>query len=371
MIDGMLHDTDPARELEATREQLRNLIERNGDAIVVVDSAGVVRFANPAASKLFRRAPQDLLGTPLGMPVVAGETTEIDILGQGDEIGVAEMRVVETEWGGVRAQLAVLRDITERKRAEQQREQLFKERVARAEAEEALRERNEFLALASHELKTPAATLSATAQLLERQLERQGTLEREQLRRALERLREQSQRLGRLVDHLLDISRINSARLTIQLQSADLGRLVADVVAACQLTTSRHTLVMHGPESVPAVVDHDRITQVVMNLLDNAIKYSPAGGLIEVDLSVERDDACLTVRDHGIGIPEDRRDKLFERFYRAHPDDHFSGMGLGLFITRHVVELHGGSISADSPPEGGARFTIRLPLRNDSAQSVH
>jgi signal transduction histidine kinase len=143
------------------------------------------------------------------------------------------------------------------------------------------------------------------------------------------------------------------------------------VVAACQLTTTRHTLMLSTPESVQANVDHDRIAQVVMNLLDNAIKYSPSGGVIEVDLSLTNHEACLVVRDHGIGIPEDRRDRLFERFYRAHGDDQISGMGLGLFITRHVVELHGGSIGADSPADGGARFTVRLPLRNDSAHVVH
>jgi signal transduction histidine kinase len=370
----MLYNTqnDLVRELEATREQLRNLIERNGDAIVVVDDAGVVRFANPAAAELFRQRASDLVGAPLGLPVVAGETTEVDIVGQAEESGVAEMRVVATEWGGEHAHLAVLRDITVRKRAEQQREQLFQEQVARAEAEQALRERDEFLALASHELKTPAATLSATAQLLDRQLARQGTLDGEQLTRALGRLRDQSQRLARLVDHLLDVSRINSARLTMQIQRTDLARLIADVVAACQLMTNRHTLVLSAPESVQADIDHDRITQVVMNLLDNAIKYSPSGGLIEVDLTVmDGREACLVVRDHGIGIPEDRRERLFERFYRAHGDDQISGMGLGLFITRHVVELHGGSISADSPRDGGARFTVRLPLRNDPAHRVH
>ncbi|MBV9894948.1 MAG: PAS domain S-box protein [Chloroflexi bacterium] len=368
----MLFDAELARELEATREQLRNLIERNADAIVVVDQNGVVRFANPAAERLFRQSRQELIGAPLGMPVVVGEITEVDIVGQGDEVGVAEMRVVETEWGGASARLAVLRDITERKRAEQQRELLFQEQVARAQAEEALRERDEFLALASHELKTPAATLSATAQLLHRQLERQGNLEREQLDRALERLQEQSQRLGRLVDRLLDVSRINASRLTIEPEPTNLVALVAEVVAANQLTTSRHTIMVQGPDELQAVVDRDRVTQVVNNLLDNAIKYSPEGGLIEVNLSrTAFDEACLAVRDHGVGIPEDQRDMLFERFYRAHDDDQFSGMGLGLFVTRHVVELHGGSISVDSPPDGGARFTVRVPLRNDSAHTVH
>jgi signal transduction histidine kinase len=371
MNDGVEH-TELLRELASTREQLRNLIERNADAILVIDDGGLVRFANPAAEQLFRQRSADLLGTPLGLPMVAGETTEIDILGQSDEAGIAEMRVVETEWGGTGARLAVLRDITERKRAEHQREQLFQEQVARAEAEQALRERDDFLALASHELKTPAATLSATAQLLERQLARLGSLDADQLSRALERLKDQSQRLARLVDHLLDVSRINAARLTIQAEPTDLVKLVSDVIAACQLTTARHTIVLRGPAVIPAVLDYDRITQVVTNLLDNAIKYSPSGGSIDVELSVVHpNSACLVVRDHGIGIPEERRDKLFERFYRAHEDEHFSGMGLGLFITHHVLELHGGSIRAESPADGGARFTVLLPLRNDSAHGVH
>jgi signal transduction histidine kinase len=367
----MDQDSDLTRELEATRAQLRNLIERNGDAIVVVDQSGVVRFANPAAESLFGQATHDLVGAPLGMPVVIGETTEIDIVGQGDQVGVAEMRVVETEWDGGNARLAVLRDITQRKRLEQQREQLFQEQVARAQAERALRERDEFLALASHELKTPAATLSATAQLLRRQLGRKGSLEPEQVEHALDRLQEQSRRLARLVDRLLDVSRINSARLTIQPEPTDLAKLVSSAVAARQLTTTRHTIVLKGPDQVRVDVDHDRITQVVTNLLDNAIKYSSDGGLIEVDLRPGMRQVDLVVRDHGVGIPADRRDKLFERFYRAHDGDHFSGMGLGLFISRHLVELHGGSITADSPPDGGARFTVCLPLRGESAHSLH
>jgi signal transduction histidine kinase len=367
-----MHDSDLSHELAATREQLRNLIERNGDAIVVVDTAGLVRFANPAAEQLFQQPARLLVGAPLGLPVVVGETTEIDIVNQGDELGVAEMRVVETEWDGQHARLAVLREITDRKRAEQQREQLFQEQVARAQAEQALRERDDFLALASHELKTPAATLSATAQLLARQLGRQRTLEPAQIARSLGRIQEQSQRLARLVDHLLDVSRINADRLTIRPRPTDLVKLVADVVAAAQLTTTRHTLILRAPDRLDAVLDYDRMTQVVTNLVDNAIKYSPNGGAIEVDLSVTSDDwACLTVRDRGVGVPDNRRDKLFERFYRAHADDQFPGMGLGLFITRHLVALHGGSIHAEAPAGGGTRFVVSLPLRASSAHSVH
>jgi signal transduction histidine kinase len=360
------------RELQTIREQLHNLIERNADGIVVVDGNGLVQFVNSAAERLFRRGAADLVGSELGLPVVVGETTEIDIVGQGEAAaGVAEMRVVETEWGGQRARLAVLRDITDRKRAELERQQLFQEQLARAQAEAALRERDEFLALASHELKTPAATLSATAQLLYRQLDRQGSLGPEQLRRGLERLREQSQRLARLVENLLDVSRIQAGKMAIEPRMADLQKVVADVVANCQLTTTEHSIVLHAPDVLEAVIDPMRIEQVMTNLLDNAIKYSPDGGDIEVELAQsEPGVACFSVRDHGIGIPEDRQERLFERFYRAHPERQVAGMGLGLFITQHVVELHGGTISVASPAGGGAQFTVRLPIDGQRAQAM-
>src|SRR4051812_32138671 len=206
---------DVTRELATLKEQLRSLIDRNADAIVVVDDGGIVRFANPAAERMFGRRVAQLLGTPLGLPMVVGETTEIDILSTGEGTVVAEMRVVETEWEREPALLAVLRDITERKHAEQERALLLEEQLARAQAEQALRERDEFMALASHELKTPVSTLSATAQLLHRQLERQQQLSPDQLSRALERVHDQSRRLARLIDHLLDVSRINAGKLTI------------------------------------------------------------------------------------------------------------------------------------------------------------
>ncbi len=352
------------RELSRTQEQLRNLIERNGDAILVVDEAGLVRFANPAAEQLFQRPGSQIVGSELGLPVLIGETTELDIVGQpGDR--VAEMRVVETEWEGAPARLAVLRDITVRKRLEKERAHLLQEQLARAQAEAAVKERDEFMALASHELKTPIATLSATAQLLQRQLSRQGALEPDQLNRALVRLNEQSHRMARLVDHLLDVSSINSGKLILHLEKIDLRKLAEQVVASCQLTTSRHAITLRCPELLEAVVDPIRIEQVLVNLLENAIKYSPDGGPIDVELSTPRpNEIQIAVRDHGLGIPMDRRDRLFERFYRVHTDGQIAGLGLGLFITQHIVELHHGHISVDAPTDGGSLFVVTLPAHH-------
>lgn len=359
-----------ARALEASEARFRNLIMRNADAIIVVDGHGLIRFVNPAVEALFRRRAGDLIGSPFGFPLVAGETTELDVLDSGGAATVAEMRVVATEWEGERAYLAVLRDITERKRAEAARAQLLHEQVARAEAEHALRQHDEFLAIASHELKTPLSTMSATVQLLRRRLDRQVPLDNNDLRDALGKVDAQTRRVARLVTHLLDVSRITAAKLELERQSVDLCALVAEVVANCQATTTRHTITVRGPDRLTAFVDPERFEEVLTNLLDNAIKYSPDGGPIEVevsDLAVGADAASparvirLAVRDYGVGIPPERRARLFERFYQAHADSRASGLGLGLFITRHIVELHGGQVHAEFPPDRGTRFVVTLP----------
>ena len=346
--------------LRACEERFRNLITRNADAILVVDQHGIVRFVNPAAESLLGRPSAGLIGSQFGFPVMAGETTEVDVLGHAGAALVAEMRVVHTEWEGQPAFLAVLRDCTERKRAEDQRAQLLREQVARAEAEQALRERDAFLAVASHELKTPLSTLSAAAQLLVRQLNRQPQLDPERVRAAVFRLDEQARRMGRLVSQLLDLSDINSGTLVLARRQVDLEQLVAAVVAEQQAITGSHTLRFRSPGRLPALVDPARLERTVGSLLDNAIQYSPDGGTVEIDLTTHGSVACLAVRDHGPGIPPERRARLFERF--GHADDHVSGLGLGLFISRHVIELHGGHIEAEFPDDGGTRFVVRLPL---------
>jgi signal transduction histidine kinase len=345
---------------------------RNADAIVVVDPGGVVRFGNPAAEALFGRRAADLVGAPFGFPLVIGETTEIDVVGPGGEVLVAEMRMVETEWEGAPALLAVLRDISERKRLEAERAARLQEQIAREEAEQALRERDAFLAVASHELRTPLSTLSVAAQLLKRRLERDGSVEPTYLRESLGRLDSQARRISRLVEHLLDVSQINADKLALERQPTDLRALVDGVVERCRTGLSaRHTVVVRGPEQLVVSVDPTRFEEVVMNLLDNAIKYSPDGGQIEVELSGPTrtaPTARLIVRDHGLGIPPERRARLFERFYQAHTDGHLSGLGIGLFVSRHIVEQHGGQIRATHPRDGGTRFVVTLPAGQEPAE---
>jgi signal transduction histidine kinase len=357
------------RELRAAEARFRNLIVRNADAIVVVDAVRVVRFCNPAAEALFGRRADDLVGAPFGFPLVVGGTTELDVVGPAGEDLVAEMRVVETEWEGDPALLAVLRDISERKRLEAERAARLREQLAREEAEQAIQERDAFLAVASHELRTPLSTLSVAAQLLKRRLERDGTIEPAYLHDSLGRLDTQARRISRLVEHLLDVSRITVDKLVLERQPTDLRALVDAVVERCRATMSaRHTIVVRAPASVEVMVDPTRIEQVITSLLENAIKYSPDGGLITVELRVRRPASTgvqLAIRDHGLGIPPDRRERLFERFYQAHTEGHLSGLGLGLFVSRHIVEQHGGRIRATHPKDGGTRFVVTLPGGNE------
>jgi excisionase family DNA binding protein len=241
---------------------------------------------------------------------------------------------------------------------------LAAELAARKAAEDALRIREEFLSIASHELKTPLTTLSGHTQIALRQLHREGHLEPGRALRSFETIKKQAGKLGRLIDQLLDATRLEAGKLALDRTPTDLASLVHQVVAVSQVVHERHTISVVAPPTLEACVDPLRIEQVLTNLLDNAIKYSPDSVQIDVLLLRNEDGtALLAVRDRGPGIPREHRDRLFERFYQAHADNHQSGMGLGLYISRQIAEQHGGSISAVFPPDGGSRFELHLPLQ--------
>lgn len=240
---------------------------------------------------------------------------------------------------------------------------LTAERAARQEAEIAVRQRDEFLSIAAHELKTPLTSLSGQAQLALRRLRQSGEVDPVRMGRTIEVIAGQTNRLTMLLNQLLDVSRLEAGKLALDRSPTDLTALVSGIVSAIQPSTDRHSIQLSAPTTLLAHVDALRIEQVVTNLLDNAIKYSPDGGEVQVTLDQPAPDTVeLTVRDHGIGIPPDKQTRIFERFYQAHANDHAGGLGLGLFISRQVVERHGGQIAADHPADGGLRIRVRLPV---------
>lgn len=237
---------------------------------------------------------------------------------------------------------------------------LIAERQARDAAEAALRVRDEFLSTASHELRTPIAIVSAQAQLALRRWQRDGRLDSDRAIGALRAIESQTGKLARLVALLLEVSRLDAGRLALEPGPTDVAALVREVAEVSQALSERHPIAVAAPQAVIVCVDPLRLEQVLLNLFDNAIKYSPDGAAIDVSVTPQPDGwVDLIVRDHGPGVPLDKREQIFDRFFQAHPDGG-SGLGLGLYLCRAIVELHGGELTAEFPSDGGTRFHIRL-----------
>lgn len=225
-----------------------------------------------------------------------------------------------------------------------------------------LQQLNEALAVAAHELRSPVAALKFSAQLLVRQFARDEVVSPSELIDALSRMNWQAARLGTMIDRLLDSAVAANGKLSLLPEEVDLRELVANVLAVVHASKPDRSVKVDAPMPVRAEVDALRIEQVLLNLLDNALKFSPEGTVVEVSLWVpEPRKAILAVRDHGIGVPEDQRGHIFDRFVQAHRAHSPVGLGLGLYLSRQIVEKHGGTLSAQYPEDGGTRFMVELP----------
>jgi PAS domain S-box-containing protein len=234
------------------------------------------------------------------------------------------------------------------------------------ETREAVAARDEFLSIASHELRTPLTPLQLQLERLLGAWQRGSlpTLPHERLGKILEGSERQVRRLTALIDSLLDVTRITSGRMRLQLEDVDVRELVRDVIARFdeELARERTTLALHADVAAVGRWDRLRIEQVVTNLIANAIKYG-LGNPIEVTVEVDRDTARILVKDRGIGIEPDKLPRIFDRFERAVSPRAYGGLGLGLYIARQVLEAHRGSIAVLSEPGAGSVFRVELPLR--------
>jgi PAS domain S-box-containing protein len=232
------------------------------------------------------------------------------------------------------------------------------------EAGSAIRARDQFISVASHELKTPLSSLLGYTQLVQRRTEREGGLsERDQ--KALSMVVRQVRRLDRMINSLLDLSRIETGQLNIERGPVDVCALAQRLVEEIRPTLDQHTLEFSCPvEKMIIEGDEFRLEQVLHNLIQNAAKYSPEGGSIEVEVEHKADErqVCIAVSDHGIGIPDEAIPSLFTRFFRAHNARQISGMGIGLYVVREIITLHGGTTSVASKEGEGSTFTLCLPL---------
>ncbi len=231
--------------------------------------------------------------------------------------------------------------------------------------EESLRARDEFLAIAAHELRTPLTAIQLEQEMILRRMRQRPTAFPDAKLVAMgEKAIRMTSRLERLVNTLLDVSRITTGRLSLELGTVDLVALARDVTAQFDEMLMRAGCVAEISSRAPTVIgrwDRARIEEVIGNLLANAVKFAP-GSPIEISVTGDGDRARLAVRDHGIGIPPEDQARVFDRFERAVSSRNYGGLGLGLYITRRIVEAHGGSISLESTPGQGATFTVSLPV---------
>lgn len=233
--------------------------------------------------------------------------------------------------------------------------------------------KTQFLSMASHELRTPLTAVSGFMQIARRRMVRLAAApdippalreEAQKADEALEMANRQSKKLARLIDELLDVSRLQQGRVEMRLAEIDLADVVREVAERMSLLSKGHEIVAKIEGAAPIVADRDRIEQVLENLVGNAIKYSPENGRIEVSLRVNGANAVVSVRDEGIGVAPGEVEKIFGLFYRS-PDpraDHVGGLGLGLYISREIVSRHHGRLWAERNPDAGTTFHVTLPL---------
>lgn len=370
--------------IRATTERLRAeqpfraLLESAPDAMVIVDRSGLIVLVNSRTEELFGYTRKELVrqsvemlvperlveghrihrqgyfGDPRTRPMGAG----LALFGRrkdGSEFPV-EISLSPLVTDGRTLAISAIRDVTSRKAEEERAQLLIREQAARAALEDALRLRDEFLSVAAHELKTPVTSLRGFAQLL---LSDAAHGRQERLERGLRRIDEQSHKLGRLVAQLLDMSRIQSGRLSLEPVETDLVALARGVVSS--LDARDRAVQVVGPPTLVAHVDPVRLEQVLTNLVDNGLKYSRPGGRVCVTLEARDGQAVIVVEDEGPGVADQDRERIFHPFFRAAPREGVSGMGLGLYISRQIVEQHGGTLDADFAEGAGTRMIVAIP----------
>ncbi|PWS33870.1 PAS domain-containing protein [Pedobacter paludis] len=221
----------------------------------------------------------------------------------------------------------------------------------------------DFVSLLSHELKTPVTSIKGHIQLMQREIKK-TEFQKERIANGLDRINRLVLQLTSLVSDMLDLTRIETGRLDLHKENVNLNELINEVAGDFKLTNPDREFILNHNAEVTAELDHDKIAQVLINLISNAIKYSPAKSPVQISISKENEQLQVSITDKGIGISEKDHQKIFERFYRVEGKDEkqFSGFGIGLYLAYSIIERHGGKLSLKSELQKGATFTFSIPL---------
>jgi PAS domain S-box-containing protein len=382
-----IRDVTHERLAESARAHLAAIVECSDDAIVSKTLEGTIRSWNGAAERLFGHTAEEVVGQPITLIIPPERVQEeeeilrklrrgeridhfetVRIAKSGRRIDVAlTISPVRNANGVIVGASKIARDISERKASEQAQQRTIGELIR---AEEALREadrrKDEFLAVLAHELRNPLAPIRYAVALAKKE----GTRVTERRLQAQAIIERQVEHMGRLLDDLLDVSRITRGTLILRRSPVELASIVAAAQESARplIEARSHTLAVTLPEEpLRLVVDPLRLAQVLANILINAAKYTDNGGRIELEARREDGELVIVVRDNGMGISADMMPRLFTLFAQASPAIERSegGLGIGLALVRGLVELHGGTVRALSKGGGqGSEFVVRLPTGN-------
>lgn len=361
----------------------RDVVEQLHFGILIVDQHGMIQFMNPAWQQLL---PQyDEPNSVFGIPLTSGSSVqEVNIVCANGTIGVAEMQVANVVWQQQPAYLVILEDITQRRQAELECQRLVDElEVERTQLTQRVEERtlelqttnnelartaqlkDEFLASMSHELRTPLTAILGLSESLQEQV--YGPLNRQQMDR-LNTILESGQHLLFLINEILELAKISAGQMTLTIEAVNLEEIIDTTFNWVRPRAHQKKIKMllnqdFQVETLQA--DAQRLKQILSNLLNNALKFTPKGGQVglDIDLDQEHNRVYLTVWDSGIGIAADDLNKIFQPFVQldGRLARQYEGIGLGLHLAYRLVELQNGSIAVTSQPQQGSRFTVSLP----------
>ena len=362
------------------------LIESADDAIISKTLTGIITSWNRSAERIFGYAPDEIIGKPIttiipeelwgeeatilariqnSEPIAHFETVRLRKDGARVDISLS-ISPIKTPDGKIIGASTIARNITDKKRAEHERRLLLQAaEEARHEAEAANKAKDNFLALLSHELRTPLHSMQGWLSMLSN-----GLLNEDQKTKALDVIMRGIDSQKALIDDLVDVSRIVSGKMSISHDRVSLVAVVTNAIEQMRPIAGENNIRMQtdlDTEADEIVGDETRLRQVVTNLINNAVKYTPPGGEILVELKRLNGDALIIVRDSGIGIAPEHLSRIFDRFEQGDSSSrrNYGGLGLGLAIARHLTELHGGTVSAASDGEGsGSTFTVSIPLNS-------
>jgi PAS domain S-box-containing protein len=379
MIEG--RDITPRRTAEdalrLSEFRFSGIVDIAADAIVSVDEDQVITLFNQGAERMFGYTAAEAIGKPLDLliphdvrelhrehlrefaksPIRArrmGERSEVRGLRKNGEEFPAEASISKLDVEGRRVYTAVMRDVSERRAAELERARLY------AEAQQAIRARDDVLSIVSHDLRNPLSVIGMCASAIEDMLATPNAA----ITDMLETIQNSADWMNRLIEDLLDVTRVEAGRLQLNRKPEDLVRVIAEAVTMLEPALAQKSIALREeiPDYLPrASVDAARLVQVLQNLVSNAVKFTSPGGEIAIRAAAKNGEALIAVRDTGIGIPAEDLPRLFDRFWQA-TGSRRGGAGLGLAIAKGIVEAHGGRIWVESEVGRGSTFTFAVPV---------